>query len=800
MNQVLVQHFFRVSFIFFLFVVACGKENKPETPDTPDPKPESLKMTVNAHSPHQSSKVLTYLASDSKIETDFKSVWSSDTPMAEVYAKQGDNLIYISRVNSTELSADKTKAVFDITIPDKVDRSKPFIIYGLNCDAKQESGSIYYKSNLKRGRGFGMFFKTTGTSGTVELTETIAGTAEVLFLINKTDTPIQVKHRGFYAEKVWYFTSAEVAIDDNSIKNTEQGPEVESEIFEVPGSDGQNTVAIHSYYVPNGNKIADAQLIMEVNGQEVRSVNRLSSDLTLQTNHCYAIIATWDGEKLFFGDDSGDSSIIEIPSGAEMSNSDIQLLGDGDELNVTSDGHFGRDVTNLVALNQENVVYISYGAGEASRCLNSKETAVSLLLPLLPLTVTDMEESKLWLLKQMIGHLDQTKELAAAIDASIVRYGYTNMSFIEPQMHSAAQEIKRRLGLENFGNINQSSLRFSAPSFPYFTFSSSNQSHADGFYLTIKDSRLESENGKKYWRCTVDLLSGDRFCYTSLTKGYKDYNEDLYGRLDDSFSDTFKTLIKPMNVSSFMDFGTLSDLATDPKKWLSSLSDPDFDRVINQFWEPLKNLGHIIKGEETETVTFDKIKVSNIDVRFYGSNEHILIIGPGFDESLLLFNIVKICFQPVLKLLIGEIKKTDEYKNDKDIMDKLIIGFVEWMSKADLPFRAKLLATFTDKNLSWSERMEVIPMLSERFENFILDEAIKYLSKESYEYMFSLGKGRGYNDPEIKAIFAVYKAILVGGDILQLMVDINYKGIAFNVTSGMYETDGGLDDVTGSDL
>ena len=133
-------------------------------------------------------------------------------------------------------------------------------------------------------------------------------------------------------------------------------------------------------------------------------------------------------------------------------------------------------------------------------------------------------------------------------------------------------------------------------------------------------------------------------------------------------------------------------------------------------------------------------------------------------------------------------------------MDKLIVGFVEWLGKADLTFRAKLLATFTDSDLSWRERLGVFPEVVDHFEDFLFEEGLKYMSKETFDFLFFMGDGMGFDDPSIKAFTTTYKTILSAGDILQLMLDIDYEGIAFEITQGQSVSGGGLGDVPGSDL
>lgn len=782
---------------------AC--EKVPEVPEKPDPpvvKPEpepgkTWEMALTVTSPFHDSEVITTLNPDSRVNLEYRTHWN-DAPTLSVWAKQAGSLYYVNQVEAAEMMDENRQALFKFKITEGLDLEKPFDLFGMACSGRQEGNTMYFRTELRRGKSFGLYFTTPAKQGASELMAKVAGTSERLFVINKTDKPIRFRHKGYAAEKVWYYTRADVSVEDGTVINAEQGEDVASDVCEVPPFTGENAYKLTSHYVPNGNKIVDAQLVAEIDGTEVRSVNRLTSDVLLQMNHCYGIFVTWDGEKLALGDETGDVSVVEIPDDAAISYTDLQILGDGKRMEMSEDGHFNADVSDLVAFHDNQVVYMSYGAGETSRTLNSTETAVSLLLPQIPLAVTDMEEDKLWVLKQMIGHLEPVKRLAEAIDGSIVSRGYMDIDLIYPELSAAMDELKRRLGLDTAGSLAPAG-PYRVPSYPYFTNPVSKESYGDGFTIQIKDSKLVVEEGKKFWQCTVDLLNADRFCYTSFTKGYK-ASDGYFYRLDDSFSATFTTLVKPMNLSAFMDFGTLSDLVKDPKEFMKTLSDPDFDRVINQIWEPLKNLGHLIKGEETETVTYDKIKVADIDLRLYGPNEHPMVVGPGLDGCLLLFNVVKIVFQPFLKLVMGQVKKTEEYQNDENLTDKLIVGFVEWLGKADLEFRARMLASFTEPGLSWTERLSVVPEIEDHFVDFLFEEGLKYFSKKTFDYLFYMGDGLGIDDPAIKAFTTTFKSLLSAGDVLQLLLDIDYVGIGFELTQGQFPSGGGLDDVPGSDL
>ena len=486
-------------------------------------------------------------------------------------------------------------------------------------------------------------------------------------------------------------------------------------------------------------------------------------------------------------DDSYGECYIDIPVEAGVRLDQLTILDDGSKVEASENGLLGKGLGDVIVFNGDNIVYISYGEETEDRVVNAKETAISLLLNVVPFAVTDLDGDGLWLFKQMIGHLSETRELADAIEQSIIKRGYFDMESIDSQYQAAVGELRSRLGLDDaaLSRINEAR-RTKSTTYPLFLYGG-REAKADGFSI-IKESsvwgKAEKEEDGYCWKCNFTLLNADRWCYTGVTKMRKN-ERGTFNRINTSLDGTFRYLVKPMNVSAFMDFGTLSDLATNPKEFLVTLSDPDFERVINQFWEPLKNLGHVIKGEPTETTTFDKIKVEDIKFDLFPDNEHLGVIGPGIDGNLMLFNILKVAFQPIMKLMIKDIKKSDNYKNDHDYGDKLLIEFVKWIAEADLQFREEMLATFTDSSLPWAKRIEIIGEKTfKKFEKFLVEDvALTYVSEKVYKSFFGY-LAKGYDDPQVKEIFAIYKTILVAGDILLFAIDADYEGVAFEIDYG----------------
>lgn len=332
-----------------------------------------------------------------------------------------------------------------------------------------------------------------------------------------------------------------------------------------------------------------------------------------------------------------EQSVLTLPSESNLSVGDIYLVGDGQDITIASDGSFESDASTLVAFHNNEIVHITFGCDYEKSSLNSMETAVSLLLPTIPYAVTDMESEKFWFLKQMIGFLEPTRKLAEAIDKSIVQYGYLNMDAISKEHEAAIDELKNRMGLNDASQTRGMQIsqlrgmtRAEVP-FPYFTQTQSERGEGDGFTITRDDKNLKEEDGKYHWDCKFTLYNASCWVYTSLTKSYKD-KDGFHHQLTPGFTDTFTHLVKPMNVSAFMDWGVLSDIATKPKETFKVIGKlindgPDDNdlksvRIITESWKVFANIGRAWRGEETLITTFDKTILKDIEFSFYDNNEH----------------------------------------------------------------------------------------------------------------------------------------------------------------------------------
>ena len=300
-------HSFWLLLPVMLFLLSgCSKES------SEDPEPGStyapVKFSLDIVSPEMGSTLLASVAEGGQINTRFYSRMNEGASKT-ILVRQDGKMINLGKLPVTLTNTSGTEGRIEIDGTDKVDGNKPYDVYVIGCSARWDDSDVYYRTDMSRAGSFGTWLKFSSGYRPSKATSNIAGTDEILFVINKSGAPIKFKHKGFDADKKWYYKYAEVSMNNGTVVASEDG-EVEGVESDVPVFTGSNARGIYSFYVPNGNKIQDAQLVAEINGVEVRSTNRISSDIMIQQNQSYAMFAVWDGEKLTLGDGEGDPVVI----------------------------------------------------------------------------------------------------------------------------------------------------------------------------------------------------------------------------------------------------------------------------------------------------------------------------------------------------------------------------------------------------------------------------------------------------------------------------------------------------------
>ena len=235
--------------------------------------------------------------------------------------QEGDNIhvfilpesggrIDIGEVPVRGISDDGKSCHFFYNLPDNF-IVRPTTNYRLVCISGAKSGielgsDIFYNGSLKR-MPLADFKAPIISDVSASYVQTMAefrhyGVYELLHVTNKTDNVITFSQNGYSSDAPsWYKLSGALRVSNGhflaSMENAEEPIEVSAPISIKPGETG----VVVSWYIPNGNKITNAQLVASINNQTVYSVNRKSSDVELQTGNAYNLYVTWDGTNLKFG-------------------------------------------------------------------------------------------------------------------------------------------------------------------------------------------------------------------------------------------------------------------------------------------------------------------------------------------------------------------------------------------------------------------------------------------------------------------------------------------------------------------
>lgn len=293
-----------------------------------EPTQTPVKFSLLISCPQMESEIQAYSSEGAEVDTRFYSRFNDDASY-QVLARQNGDMIDLGEFRVKKTSNDGAEGRLDVDASGKLSAGKPYDIYIIGGSYRWDESNLYYKKKLTRSGGFSTWLKLNSTSIPSKASDNMTGTGEILFVINKSGSPIKFKHKGFDVEEKWYYSYAEVSVDNGKVVNAENGSEVEGVECNVPVFTGKNTANIYSFYVPNGNKIQNAQLIAEIDGKEVRSVNRISSDIEIQPNRSYAMFAVWDGEKLTLGDENGEDTVIDLTDAQKSGIKVTSVEGDG---------------------------------------------------------------------------------------------------------------------------------------------------------------------------------------------------------------------------------------------------------------------------------------------------------------------------------------------------------------------------------------------------------------------------------------------------------------------------------------
>ena len=233
--------------------------------------------------------------------------WQDDDKICVIIGKETDVRV-LDPVPVRSLSQDKKSCTFQYAVPDEWNSSD--LVYNLSCftadcEPKFVDGELYCNATLKR-MPIDKFRARVMFDGQVSDYNYYGvfqhyGTYEILHMSNNSDKEIQFALNDFNVNTTWYKRggfamrmSDKKIVVDLSYEWQPQSPTVK-----IPAH-GSETIV--TWYIPNGNKIEDAQMVATIDGQTVYSENKINSTVEIKTGVAYHMYASWDGNELKFED------------------------------------------------------------------------------------------------------------------------------------------------------------------------------------------------------------------------------------------------------------------------------------------------------------------------------------------------------------------------------------------------------------------------------------------------------------------------------------------------------------------
>ena len=690
-----------------LLCFACSKDDDSNTNSNSNnnskPFVQNHELSISLSSNALPTNVLMPV-SDVKTTENWGYVMKSDERLS-LFAKQDGKVIFLAALASSVKQTSSNR--FDIALggfdslanangkPIKevvesvyeIDFDKPFEIMGGTCFCNNSENDVFYHVTLTRSEQTGIWFHFNGKYGAMTSDSHLAGTHEALFVVNKTSSPITFTHKGFNVDKKWYSKMAKVSLISGEVKSLSEYGDESSNAVEVSAyKAGDYAKRINSFYVPNGNKIQDAQLVAEINGKEVRSVNRISSDVTLELGKSYGMVAVWDGENLTLGEVNGDG-VIKLPEGANVKVDDITVMGDGQEVTVGANGTFSTEANALIAYGKDDkLLYINLlstdtEGHEHKPELNALQTAITMLLPALPNIFDASGFEGFTRLKEQIGALPETATLAKAIDQSIVRRGHLEVDDVSNEYSAALNKLKTLLGLNKnyLKPASRKAYRASRRNTPVALENGTLFKNKQGIRIDLNDSQWDKKS--EQWELTLTAYS-ERLAYSAIN--VVDVMPDgtqfpMYDGLE-----VLKYLVKPMSPKSFVDkFTSLDGLGNYFSDTYKFFTEEDF---------------------ELDDMTFDMQKASGILLKFGTPSVQLQVIAPKDNSYLLTYQIVLSFVKPLMsfiggkaaKAIVGDGKELEDEVMQDVMKDLMSAGMIEKTARDVLEGKTKDLGDVYD--------------------------------------------------------------------------------------------------------
>ena len=426
---------------------------------------------------------------------------------------------------------------------------------------------------------------------------------------------------------------------------------------------------------------------------------------------------------------------FSLPDASGLSVNDITITVDGDTISTDDSGNYDVAGSTLVATNKEGeIVYMNIASVEDANDamgadLNAKESAITLMLPLVPNIFVAFDDAQLPHLKEMIWDVDEVKQLATAIDRSVAKYGYTDFGEIRKEATAARNRISQLLHLDKLANkqaesaslASRKAMRASgSKTSPYIV----NPYGYGGLQVEITGS-TEMQFDYPYklsgYNCEVTAYNSNRFAYSSIVKGrYDAETNTCYVPDFGNNYEYYKNILKPQKVSTFMNSFT-------------SFKSEDFDRFL-QFWEETLDPNIGINDMHWD----DMKKTANFVIS--EQDDAIVLLFPRGNDYMMVYNILQSIIKPIVKII--------SKKAAKELDSDIFLPIVCEKMLNDPDYMLEVVSTLGDSNLSSFDKIEKVTSVSwtkffKAVEKFGWDKFDKVAKKVLTEFVDDVVKKTG---------------------------------------------------------
>ena len=418
---------------------------------------------------------------------------------------------------------------------------------------------------------------------------------------------------------------------------------------------------------------------------------------------------------------------FSLPEESGLTVNDITITVDGDTISTDDKGNYDASGSTLVATNKDGeVVYMNIATVEDANNamgadLNAKESAITLMLPLVPNIFVAFDDEYLPKLKEMIWDVGEVKLLAEAIDRSVVKYGYTDFGEISKEATAARNKISQLLHLDELAKRLAApfSLTSRGPVFkasgtkipPYIE-----TPYGYGGLQVEITNRERKQFYSPYniygYNCEVTAYNSNRFAYSSMVKGKYDTETNTYYIPDlRNDYDYHKNILKPQKVSTFMNTFT-------------SFKSEDLERFGNFIVESVE----LVQGDiGFSDMHWDDMKKSAyFDIN--AQDDAIVLLYPRGNDYMLVYNILQSIVKPIVKTISKKAGKAF----DSDILVPFVCG--KMLNSPD--YIMEVTSTLNSSELKSYEKVEKIRSLSwTNFFKAITDETLSKVDKSMQDVL-----------------------------------------------------------------